>query len=69
MEVLIRFVEIAGEFARHVPLTPKRLMTVIATKKMVTQTVGLMSLEPSQKLMVIDAAIISRGSETSHSRA
>ena len=69
MEELVGFARIAGVFARHIPLTPKRLITVIATKKMATQTVGLISLEPSQKLMVIDAAMISRGRETSHSRA
>jgi hypothetical protein len=41
----------------------------MAMKKIATQTVGLMSLEPSQNEMVIDAAMISRGRETSHSRA
>jgi hypothetical protein len=65
----VRLTEVADEFARHVPLTPKRLITVIAMKKIATQTVGLMSFEPSQNPIVIDAAMISRGRETSHSRA
>jgi hypothetical protein len=55
--------------ASNLPFTPNKLITVMATKKIVTHTVGLMSLEPSQNPMVIDAAMISRGRETSHSRA
>jgi hypothetical protein len=69
VEELVRFVGIMDEFVRHIPLTPKRLITVIAMKNIATHTVGLMSFEPSQNPMVIDAAIISRGRETSHSRA
>jgi hypothetical protein len=53
----------------HVPFTPKRLITVIATKKIVTHTVGSMPRDPSQNDIVIEAAMISSGKLTSQSNA
>jgi hypothetical protein len=41
----------------------------MATKKIVTHTVGSMPREPSQNDIVIEAAMISSGRETSHNRA
>jgi hypothetical protein len=65
----VGFGNVVDELVRQIPFTPNKLITVMATKKIVTHTVGLISRAPSQKPMVIDAAMISRGRETSHSRA
>jgi hypothetical protein len=48
------------------PRTPKKLMQMMTTRKIVTQAAALVSAAPGQNESVIDAATISRGKTTSH---